>query len=275
MNKLQFHEIANLYPLMSEAELQTFAADIKVQGLLQAIELYEGKILDGRNRYKACLLAGVEPTVIKVDPKDPCAYVWSRNGARRHLTTSQKAMVAARMREYHEAEAKKRMSAGGGDKKSPKAKQKSGQETFPTPIFETKKPLQARDEAGAVVGVSGRTVEKATHVLEKGIPGLVALVDSGAVDVTKAVTVAQLPVAQQEAILEDAERDHWTGAEMVWAARRLLPAKPKRKKKPLSDLDAMGKVNDWLSRFLDDAPQDFRRRVYGFIKELFRARYGL
>ena len=59
-----FHPICLLFPEMSPEEIQELATDIKAKGLLHPIILYEGKILDGRNRYLTCGIAGVEPRFV-------------------------------------------------------------------------------------------------------------------------------------------------------------------------------------------------------------------
>ena len=65
---------------MSKDELQALAADIKERGLLQDIVLHEGKILDGRNRNKACKIAGVKPRFVQWPGKgSPLAWVISTN----------------------------------------------------------------------------------------------------------------------------------------------------------------------------------------------------
>jgi ParB-like chromosome segregation protein Spo0J len=46
--------------MMERPDLQEFADDIKKRGLEDPIIMHEGKILDGRNRYQACLLAAVK-----------------------------------------------------------------------------------------------------------------------------------------------------------------------------------------------------------------------
>jgi len=54
--ELEYHPLANLFPLLGETEVQTLSDDIRNNGLNVPITMYEGKILDGRNRYAACIL---------------------------------------------------------------------------------------------------------------------------------------------------------------------------------------------------------------------------
>ena len=61
MKKLTLHPACKLFPKLSKEELKELAADIKAKGLLNLIVLYEGQILDGRNRFLACKIAKVSP----------------------------------------------------------------------------------------------------------------------------------------------------------------------------------------------------------------------
>jgi hypothetical protein len=93
---LKIHPIADLFPMMTEEELQYLAADIKANGLVHPIIVDdENQIVDGRNRNAACKIAGVEPTFDKLNGRDPLDYIVSVNLARRNLTKGQQAMALA------------------------------------------------------------------------------------------------------------------------------------------------------------------------------------
>jgi hypothetical protein len=83
---------------MESDQLAALAENIRAHGLQYRIVLFEGRILDGRNRYRACQLAGVEPHTRDFPADgDPLAFVLSANLHRRHLTTSQRALLAAKI----------------------------------------------------------------------------------------------------------------------------------------------------------------------------------
>ena len=95
---LQSHPFAALFPGLPPEELAQLARDIKERGQLEPIILYQGLILDGRNRYRACQIAGVKPRIEAFNPKSsrrsPEEFVLSRNLRRRHLSVGQKAAIA-------------------------------------------------------------------------------------------------------------------------------------------------------------------------------------
>ena len=95
---IEFHEVANIFPMMSATEFEQLKTDIQYNGLLEAIWRHDGKIIDGRNRYQACVETGVTPHFREWDGIGSLtAFVVSLNLHRRHLTESQRGMVAAKL----------------------------------------------------------------------------------------------------------------------------------------------------------------------------------
>jgi hypothetical protein len=95
--ELKFHPLADIFPLMEGEEFDALVTDIKANGQHELIVVYDDQILDGRNRYRACLSASVEPQFTPFWGDDPVAFVISANLRRRHLNESQRAMVAAKL----------------------------------------------------------------------------------------------------------------------------------------------------------------------------------
>ena len=149
---MEIHEAANVFPMMDQDRLEELAEDIKDNGLQIEIELFEGKIIDGRNRYKACLLAGVEPLFMEVMPPDPLKYVLSLNLQRRHLDSGQRAFVALNVEEYEAKAAKRRQST------------LNGKTQLQANLPEAKG--QARDKAAEQLAVGGRSVSDAKAVAQ-------------------------------------------------------------------------------------------------------------
>jgi len=99
MTTYEAHELALVFPRMSEPEFAAFKEDIREHGQHEPILLYEGKILDGLHRYRACQDLGREPRVVRFEgnPRAAASLVLGRNFHRRHLTISQRALLAAEM----------------------------------------------------------------------------------------------------------------------------------------------------------------------------------
>jgi ParB-like chromosome segregation protein Spo0J len=167
-NPWEFHPVANIFPLMNDDELDTLAEDIEENGLREPIWVdRQGRVIDGRNRLLACIKRlGREwdERVYEGDEKDLVPLVLSLNLHRRHLSTGQRALVAARVREYLSA------NLHSGD-------------TAAT--------------AARIMDVSRRTVMHAAAVERDGVPELIAAVNRDEVAVSVAALVAGEPQAVQ------------------------------------------------------------------------------
>ncbi len=195
-DRAHWHPLANLFPVMTEEEIESLASDIKKNGLEDPIVLFEDKVLDGRNRLLAMELANlplrqecfVHFRNVK-DPKcswgdcadSPLAWIVSKNLHRRHLTTSQRAAVAVEMEPLFADEAKKRQGART-DIKANLPESSTG---------------QARDKAAAAMQVSPRSVQDAKK-LKKEDPKAFEQVKAGKKTINAARAKSQRPPAVNE-----------------------------------------------------------------------------
>lgn len=151
---MKHHPIADVWPMMDEAKLAELADDIRKNGLLVPVWLYEGKILDGRNRWAACKIAGVEPKTKEYTGDEPTAFAVSLNDRRRHMNKGALAAVAAELEPHFAADAKRRYEQTVGRPK--KSVEKVPPISAPQP--------KAREEAAKSVGVNDRYVSDAKKV---------------------------------------------------------------------------------------------------------------
>jgi ParB-like chromosome segregation protein Spo0J len=92
----EYHRFAGVFEFLEGQEFEDLIKSVKTIGLKQPIWLYQGKILDGRNRYRACLAARIDdPEVKEFEGTDEQAldFVWKINVNRRHLNASQMALA--------------------------------------------------------------------------------------------------------------------------------------------------------------------------------------
>lgn len=199
------HPAADLFPMMGDEELRELAADIERTGQRHPVVVLGAKILDGRNRAKACSMVGIEPQFTQYEgPKDLASlldYVVSLNLSRRHLSASQRAWLGALLEEKYAEAAKAAQRRAGGDKRTTKAGEPLEADR-PQAVNQARAP-QARDRAAAAVGSSGRSVQKAKLVREKAATEIQRAVVSGELTVDAASEIAKIEDHEtQRAILE-------------------------------------------------------------------------
>jgi len=168
---MDYHPLANIFPLMDGAEFSELVDSIRANGLRDAIVTLDDMILDGRNRERACQVAGVEPRYVQLAAGvDPMDYVIDKNLRRRHLTENQRAMLAARI-----------ATRGSGARRGPE----------PT--------LQ---QAAEVFHIGDRSITRARRILRDGGPELHDAVQRNEVSLTQAEKVARLPQEKQAGAIE-------------------------------------------------------------------------
>jgi hypothetical protein len=159
------HPLAAAFPMMEGQDLLSLVDDIRQKGLREPITLYEEKVLDGRNRLRACIAAGVRPRFEIYAGDDPVGYIVSLNLRRRHLDASQRAMVAARLATLKLGD-NQHVKEGAG----------------------IQAPSQKR--AAAMFNISRDSIQKGRVVVERGSSDLQRAVDAGRVSVSAAASIA-------------------------------------------------------------------------------------
>lgn len=177
---MQVHPVANVFPMMSDAEIDDLARDILENGQREPVWMYQGQVIDGRNRMAACKRIGRPPTTREFVGADDelLPFVISLNLKRRHLSESQRGMVADKIATL------------------PRGANQHAQICAPS-----------QQEAADMLNVSRRTVQAASKVRDQGAPELVAAVEGGVVSVSAAADVAELPKQEQAVVVARGEAE--------------------------------------------------------------------
>jgi hypothetical protein len=181
--ELMPHAAANIFPQMNRADYEGLKNDVMSNGLREKIVIYQGQILDGRNRYRACTEAGIEPDFRQYEGHDPIAFVLSVNLHRRHLRPGQRAMIAAELT----------TSKHGGDRSK------------------AQNCALTHAQAARQFAISERQVDKAAKVLKaetsgRVSAGLMAQIRSGELSLAKAEKLVRLPLNQQRQFIANNDR---------------------------------------------------------------------
>jgi ParB-like chromosome segregation protein Spo0J len=166
--KKEIHPDAELFPFMHEDDFAILVEDIQINGQKETIKLLDGRIIDGRNRYMACIAAHVKPKFQDIEIDDTYKYVVSINTNRRHLDTSQRSWVAAKLYQ--------RSSFAD------------------TPL--------TQQEAADMLNVSRRSLVSAVGVMSRCSDELSDALDAGKVAISAAEKITEFSHQQQKCFLE-------------------------------------------------------------------------
>jgi hypothetical protein len=174
----EFHPIAELFPLMQGNDFAKLKQSISLgfDPQAQPIFLLEGKVLDGRNRERACEETGVEPRYEQYTGSKPMEFVASQNLIRRHLTISQRAKIAEKMAT---------MTKGGDRKSKPGTR------------------LRSLRQTAKIMDVGHASVEAVRYVRDHAIPEVIQAMDEDKIKTEPASQIARLPKNQQFQALSD------------------------------------------------------------------------
>lgn len=236
-----FHPLANIFPLIEGHAYNELRADVLANGVREPIWLYQGQILDGRNRYRAASSQGVEFEVREYEGDDPVSFVVSLNLHRRHLTESQRAAVAAKLANIEPG-------------------QFVGNQHVPSANLRT--PAVSQADAAKLLNVSTRSVTSAKKVIEEAAPELVQAMDEGRASVSAAASLLALPREEQAAVARGEKKEIQKAAKATRAksAEIVRPSIPEHVLHVINAMDVLarfaareGLTADQLAdRFLSD-----------------------
>jgi N6-adenosine-specific RNA methylase IME4/ParB-like chromosome segregation protein Spo0J len=188
---MQIHPVAELFPRMGEAEFNDLVNDIAKHGQREPVWTYQGALIDGRHRWQACERLRISCASREYEGGDVTAFVVSLNLKRRHLSDSQRAMVAASLANLNEG-------------RPPETAQ-----------------ICAVSQASAaeMLNVSRRAVQHAVKVRDDATPELVEAVTAGRVSVSAAADVAELPKHEQREIVARGESEILKAAKEIRAKK--------------------------------------------------------
>lgn len=212
----EFHPLAGIFPLIDGKPYAELMADVMKHGVREPVWLYEGKILDGRNRYRAAKTMGVEIQFRDYVGADPVAFVISLNLHRRHLNEAQRAAVAAKLANLRV----------GGDHSA----------NLPNGVSQAK--------AAEMLNVSTRSVTAAARVIHQGAAELVTALESGDVSISAAAAVACMTPEEQKTVALG-------GATAIKAAAKTVRDEPQ--KRQAMGKPAKGPKADAIRAELDEA----------------------
>jgi ParB-like chromosome segregation protein Spo0J len=226
---VRVHPVAALFPELDGEALAELAADIKANGLIHAILVDEHDVLlDGRNRLKACKLAGVEPRFTVWRGGSIVARVISENLKRRHLTKTQQAALAVELKPLLAAEAAQRMRAGKASDPTPKVEEGRKRAALAN---------EAAAQAGKLAGGVGRTYVLQAEKVRAASPATFERLKAGS------LTLAD---ARKEVVREHRQR---TEAEAPWPkAERELREALERGEVAVINVDKHAHLTSWAER---------------------------
>jgi hypothetical protein len=182
MTDYPIHPACALWPRPSDEEVAKIAESIKAEGLLNPIWLYEGAILDGKIRYEACGIAGVEPRFQEYTGDDPVGFTISQNKLRRQMRLEELAFTVAELCKLPHG------GNRGNRYTSPSKLQAHG-------LLESSETVK---KLALLAGIGETSVYGAKSLLKKGESNIIEMARTGKVGIASAAVFARQTPRQQQ-----------------------------------------------------------------------------
>ena len=170
-------EFAELIPPLTEEEYKGLEASLLSEGCRDALVVWNDTLIDGHNRYKICTEHNIAYMTVNKEFEDRnAAMLWMMNNqlGRRNLNDFQRVEIVRKCEGAVKAKAKERQGI---------------RHDLEDNIVENLPPSsKSRDELGAMAGVSGKTYEHATAILDKAPEEVIQAVRKGDMSINKAYT---------------------------------------------------------------------------------------
>ncbi|MBD3251070.1 hypothetical protein GF380_01180, partial [Candidatus Uhrbacteria bacterium] len=241
---MQTHDVANIFPMMTPDEFESLKADIQANGQREPIWTYQGQIIDGRNRHKACEELGIRPEVKEWNGQGSLvAFVVSLNLHRRHLTPMQKAAVAVDMLPMLEAEAKERQLRTAENREKAEKEKNLVVEKIPQQDSDSEferlhdavhdalvvaaledhakkeQENKSREQAAQLVGTNARYVSDMKRYKEES-PAVYEAAKSGKVNGSQAKVLNKLSPEKCKAVLDRLQKEEMSAKEIKKTVKR-------------------------------------------------------
>jgi len=241
-SKYKLHPLCEMLPTMDDDGLKKLTADIKANGLMEPIVIFQGRILDGRHRHAACMKAKVKPVFEELvgESLEAWTYILSKNLHRRHLTKSQIAALVGATPAV--------LKAGGTGANQHVQTGRDG------PSAKDDVTTQAVADK---VGISKRTLKKGRQLNKDGEEEVVKAVRDGKLTIDEGLEVASLPKGEQKEVLEEKV------AEKATPKKREKPPKPEVKTYDVVYVSVESFTSKQLSDWETHAP---KRGHLGYIR---------
>ena len=254
-------EFQALIPPLAVGERAELEANLVAEGCLSPLIVWQGHdfLLDGHNRFEICRRHGIACQVRTISlgsREEAKAWIIKHQLGRRNLKESQRAMLAATLKEMFSAAAVERKAQGriaGG-------RARQGDSSMVSNLTPSSK---ARDDAAETMNVSSGLVHAAEKVRAAGSQRLQQAVMAGEVSVSAAAKVATLPVPQQDQLVGGGKKQIIRAANKISQQRRSARSrlsggispramKPVRESHPLPAKTALELPHDpvWAARAL-------------------------